>query len=167
MKMDTPCTAVPRLLPFRTATLVQRGIEPAAAFLQFGLEHVTVEDATVEHSQRTTLGIPRPGNIQVPPRSRMAPHPPGWVRKRRAEDGARTEEEVGCHDGGMVSKGQKGMCEDDLSTKIGGATALSKNNTGNPPSREHTSSSQVADGTSSTGMGWRNGIKRSERDVRG
>lgn len=33
---------------FRTPTLVQWGIEPATAFLQFGLEHITVEDATVD-----------------------------------------------------------------------------------------------------------------------
>lgn len=33
---------------FRAAALVQRGIEPAAALLQFRFKHVTVEDATVD-----------------------------------------------------------------------------------------------------------------------
>ena len=101
---------------FRTAALVQRDLEPAAALLQFGFKHVTVEDATVDECSRDFFIVFAPVPMDEVPSatfeelvgSRDGGIPVLFFEIAvtvallepvgRAEDGARTEEEVGCHD---------------------------------------------------------------------
>ena len=109
---------------FRARSLVQRRIKPAAAVLQFGFEHVAVEDTTVDQSSWLLfivfISIPVD---EVPSATREEPVGSGDGRLPMlflegavaiallepvdgAEDGARAEKEVGSHCGGGGIKDQ-------------------------------------------------------------
>lgn len=101
---------------FRTPPPMQWGIEPAAAFLQFGFKHVTVEDAAIDQRSREFFIVFAPIPMDEVPSatreelvcSRDGGFPVLFFEIAvaiallepvgRAEDGARTEEEVGGHD---------------------------------------------------------------------